>query len=317
MQQTTPQELPIPLLRKIRYGIEAAAAYTLYGFFKLLPVNAASATGGFIGRMIGPHLGASKKAYENLALAFPDKTDAEKKDLIRKMWDNMGRTIAEYPHLVALGKKAELVGGDILETIAQSDAPAILVAAHLGNWEVGLASVRQQRGFEAYLTYRRLNNPLVDRLLSRARESGAEGQIHKKRSAAIEMMRLVKDKKTLAIMIDQKLNEGIAVPFFGHDAMTIPFPAQLALKHDCPLYPARIERIKGTAFRVTVYPALEVKKTGDTDQDIRQLLQDMNHMLEGWIHERPEQWLWLHRRWPREITAAKKNILPDGENLSA
>jgi len=302
MQNTAPHEPRIPFLYKIRYGAEAVASYALYGFLKLLPVDAASAIGGFVGRHLGPHMGASKKAFDNLTRAFPKKTTAEKQQIIRDMWDNMGRTLTEYPHLVALGKKAELVGGDVLEEILHSDAPAVLVAAHTANWEVGLAATKQQRDLEVHLTYRRLNNPLVDNLLARARTSGAAGQIHKKRSAAIEMMRLVKANKTLAIMIDQKLNEGVAVPFFGHDAMTIAFPAQLALKHGCPLYPARIERLKGTNFRVTVYPALKVTKTGDMDKDIHQLLQDMNHMLEGWIRERPEQWLWLHRRWPRGST---------------
>lgn len=299
MSENPSSEPPLPFLRRLRYAAEAAAAYMLYGFFKILPVNAASAAGGFIGRMIGPHMGASKKAADNLALAFPAKSDDERKEIIRRMWDNLGRSIAEYPHLVTLGKKAELIGGEILAQISQSDAPAVLVAAHLANWEVGLAAVKQQRGFEAHLTYRRLNNPLVDKLLARARESGAAGQIRKKRSAALEMMRLIKDKKTLAIMFDQKLNEGLPVPFFGHEAMTIPFPAQLALKHGCPLYPARIERLGGTNFRVTVYPALDIRKTGNTEDDIKKILHDMNKLLESWIKERPEQWLWLHRRWPK------------------
>lgn len=302
MSKSPESEPPLPLLRRLRYIAEAAAAWLIYGFFKILPADAASAIGGFTGRHLGPHLGASKKARDNLALAFPEKSDAERQQILRAMWDNLGRTLAEYPHLVALGKKAELTGGDILEKITHSNAPAILVAAHLANWEVGLAAAKQQRGFEAYLTYRRLNNPYVDHLLARARDSGAAGQIHKKRSAALEMMRLIKDNKVLAIMFDQKLSEGLAVPFFGHDAMTIPLPAQLALKHGCPLYPARIERIKGTNFRVTVYPALDIKNTGDTAADTKTVLEEMNKLLEGWIRERPEQWLWLHRRWPRNVT---------------
>jgi KDO2-lipid IV(A) lauroyltransferase len=102
----------------------------------------------------------------------------------------------------------------------------------------------------------------------------------------------------LALLVDQKLNEGMAVPFFGRDAMTAPAVAHFALKFGMPIYPSRVERLKGARFRVTVYPPMQMTPTGDLEQDTRRVLTDMNRQLEGWIRERPEQWLWIHKRWP-------------------
>jgi len=294
----TPPSPPLPLPLKIRYGFETAAAYLLYGIFKIMPAAAASAVGGFLGRSIGPYLGISKKALENLTLAFPEKSEAEKREILRKMWDNLGRNLAEYPHLAAIGKRAELKGQDIVRDIMESGRPAIIFSGHIANWEIGLSSARQQLGFSSHVAYRKPNNPWVDGLLSRARRAGAVGQVTKSRRGALEMTRLIKDKKVLTVLIDQKYNEGLAVPFFGYEAMTMPFPARLALKYDCPLYPGRIERIAGAQIKVTLYPAIEIEKTGDAEKDTLALMSEMHRHLEDWIRERPDQWLWLHRRWP-------------------
>jgi len=100
------------------------------------------------------------------------------------------------------------------------------------------------------------------------------------------------------MLVDQKMNNGIAVPFFGRPAMTAPALAQLALRFDCPVVPARVVRLNGAHFQLIVYPPLEVAKTGDREHDTLTLMTQVNTMIEGWIRERPEQWLWLHNRWP-------------------
>ena len=103
----------------------------------------------------------------------------------------------------------------------------------------------------------------------------------------------------IGMLVDQKMTDGIAVPFFGRDAMTAPALAQFALKYDAPIVPIRAERLDGAHFRVTFYPALEVTKTGNRHDDIQAIMTDVNATMESWIRERPEQWLWLHRRWPK------------------
>jgi KDO2-lipid IV(A) lauroyltransferase len=102
----------------------------------------------------------------------------------------------------------------------------------------------------------------------------------------------------LGLLADQKLNDGIAVPFFGRDAMTAPALALLAMRFDCDVLPARVERLGGARFRLTVHPALPIPKTGDRDADVLTLMTEVNRTLESWIRERPDQWFWLHRRWP-------------------
>jgi Kdo2-lipid IVA lauroyltransferase/acyltransferase len=102
----------------------------------------------------------------------------------------------------------------------------------------------------------------------------------------------------LTMLADQKLNDGVPVPFFGRDAMTAPALALLARRFDCDLLPARVERLKGARFRLTVFPPLGLPRSGNAHADVAALLGEVNRTLEGWIRDRPEQWFWLHRRWP-------------------
>jgi KDO2-lipid IV(A) lauroyltransferase len=115
---------------------------------------------------------------------------------------------------------------------------------------------------------------------------------------AREIVTALKGGAAIAMLMDQKLNEGLPVPFFGRPAMTAPAIAQFALKFRCPVYPARAERLGGSRIRVTVLPPLDIRETGDKEADIFKILTDINMLLESWIRERPEQWLWIHRRWP-------------------
>jgi KDO2-lipid IV(A) lauroyltransferase len=119
----------------------------------------------------------------------------------------------------------------------------------------------------------------------------------KARQGAREMLSVLKKNGVLGILMDQKLNEGVAIPFFGRDAMTAPAIALFALKFGCPVYPTRVERLNGCRFKMTIYPALETPRSGNQEQDTRTMLVEINRLLETWIRERPEQWLWIHRRW--------------------
>ena len=111
-------------------------------------------------------------------------------------------------------------------------------------------------------------------------------------------MRALKEGEHVAILIDQKQNDGISVPFFGRDAMTNPTVAQLALRYRCPIIPGDIERLDGAHFRLTIHPPIEFEPTGDTDADVHAIMTQLNALLEAWIRRRPEQWFWVHRRWP-------------------
>ncbi len=286
----------MPSGKRLRYALETLCAYMAYGIFRLLPLDTASAAGGWIGRHIGPLLPPTETARQNLAMAFPEKSTEEREKIILGMWDNLGRVGAEYAHLHHIWERVTFDGKEILSTVQRSGKPAIFCGAHLANWEVCPISAKKH-GVDISLVYRKPNNPGVDSLLRHARDSGAVEHIQKGAAGARGMLTVLKKNGVLGVLIDQKLNEGIPVPFFGRDAMTAPALAHFALRFMCPVYPIRIERLEGCRFKITIYPALKTPSTSDQEKDTHEMLMEINRLLESWIRERPEQWLWIHRRW--------------------
>jgi KDO2-lipid IV(A) lauroyltransferase len=286
----------VPLKKRMRYAIEMVGVYLLYGFFWILPLEVASATGGLIVKHVGMHMGITRVALRNLALAFPEKTEQERREIARGMWDNLGRIVAEYPHLRRIWRNVELVGAEHIEAIKQDKRGTIFFGGHIGNWEIG-AMGGHATGVPLAFVYRRPNNPWVESLLRYARKASATGYLPKGSVGAQGMLSVLKKGGALGILMDQKLNNGVSVPFFGHPAMTAPAIARFALSRGCPLHPLRIERLGGAKFRMTIFPALEIQKTGDEVADVQRILVDINNLFEVWIRERPSQWLWLHRRW--------------------
>jgi KDO2-lipid IV(A) lauroyltransferase len=281
---------------------EGAGLVLTYAMFRALPVDWASGLGGFLARTIGPRLGITKRAEENLKRALPDRTPAQRRQIIAGMWDNLGRVIAEYPHLDKFrlfeknSRIEDVDGGNILGT-RDPAKKYIFFSAHYGNWEIAVRTASQV-GFEVTGVYRAPNNPIVDRFMLWAR--GAEGGelVPKGDIAAKAAFGALRQGRALCMLVDQKMNDGIPVPFFGRDAMTAPALAVLALRYDCAVVPIRMERLKGARFRMTSEPPLALPKTGNTEADRRALMTQVNAVVERWVRERPEQWLWLHRRWP-------------------
>ena len=283
-------------------ALEAALSNLVYYFFAVFPIDLASAVGGWLGRTVGPKLKVNRYAVQNLKRAFPEKAEAEIAGIVHAMWDNLGRVVAEYPHLQKLklyegGGRIEVVGAENVDLLRDDGKPGIFFSAHIGNWEL-VSMTATQRGLPLTRIYRAPNNPLADRLIRRARRhitgellpKGAEGA-----RRAIEIMR---NGGHLGMMVDQKMNDGIAVPFFGRDAMTAPALARIALKFHCPVVPAKVERTHGAHFSISVLPPLELPATGDRQADVKAGMTLVNRIIEGWIRESPEQWLWVHRRWP-------------------
>ena len=287
-------------LRQASYFLQAVALLLFLGFCRLLPIDWASALGGWIGRTIGPHMGQSKKAMRNLRRALPENSTVQNQHIIIGMWDNLGRVIAEYPHLPRIcaqlkGGRVEIEGLDIIRALAGDGKPGILFGGHLANWEVQ-PFIARHTGLELGLIYRAPNNEWVDKLLRRLRDApmlfrkGAEG--------AKALFSLLRHGGHAAMLVDQKMNDGIPIPFFGRDAMTAPAIAQFAVRLGCVLVPVRTERLNGARFRITVYPPLDLPATGDRAADERAIMVRINAMIEDWVRARPDQWLWLHRRWP-------------------
>jgi KDO2-lipid IV(A) lauroyltransferase len=283
--------------RYLGYPLEAAFLYLIYGIFMVLPLDTASALGGWIGRTVGPRLGTSRKARRNLERAMPELPAERREEILRGMWDNLGRVMAEYPHLDETWKRTEMIGAEIVRGIAASKTPTLFFSAHTGNWEVGLLGAARN-GLPVTAVYRRPNNPAVSWLINKARSVIGSRMVPKGRDGASEVVATLRKQGAVCIMIDQKMNDGIPVPFFGRDAMTAPAIGQLAFKYDCAVVPVFVERLEGAHFRLTISPPLELNKSGDRNADVRALMVRINEMVESRVRARPEQWLWLHRRWP-------------------
>ena len=288
--------------RRARYGLEYVLARVLFALFGALSLDRASALGGWIGRNVGPRLAITDRARANLRHAFPDLDAAGIERVARGMWDNLGRVVAEYSHLgdfhVYEDDRVEVIGVDHAERLRDDGIGGIFFGAHLANWELPSLAA-SQRGLPLVQIYRAANNPHVDRLIARAREAVGGERLAKSPAGARELLKALRRGEHVALLVDQKFNEGIAVPFFGRDAMTAPAPAELALRFQVPLVPVRVERLDGARFRVTVYPPMTLSDTGDRAADVLDAMTRINALFEDWIRERPEQWLWLHRRWPK------------------
>jgi len=288
-----------PSLGDYAEGLGAVAGFA---FFRLLPLDWASALGGGVARVLGPRLGISKRARENLRLAMPELTTPERERIVRGMWDNLGRVLAEYPHLkkfriddasarVAFEDGGNLVGG------REPHRRTIFFSAHCGNWELAPRAATQL-GFDVTGFYRAPNNPIVDRLLLWVRGRASGELVPKGAVAARRAFAALKGGRDLCMLIDQKMNDGIAVPFFGRAAMTAPALATLALRFDCAVVPARVVRLEGARFRVISESPLALPTGGNAAADQLALMTAVNAVVERWVREHPEQWLWLHRRWP-------------------
>lgn len=314
--------------RRLRYALEGACAHLFVFLIRLLPVGAASALGGWLGRTIGPWVGVSRRAAANLAMVFPEKSAAERRAIIRGMWNNLGRTGFEYPHLRKLweevlfdnivahgfgnlmaaaergesipitGKRIEVVGIEHALRLYFEPKPHIIFSGHLGNWEI-LPLLGNMLGMSIDVIFRRPNNPYVDKLLIRMR--GDHGGLVPKGVLGAVLSRTTLERGgILGLLADQKHNQGVAVPFFGRPAMTAPMVAKLALQYRCPVHGAWVRRLDGLKFRVTIEPPLDIPDSGDHDADVAAILAQVNATYERWIRESPEQWMWVHRRWPKD-----------------
>ncbi|MBT7356998.1 MAG: lauroyl acyltransferase, partial [Rhodospirillaceae bacterium] len=243
---------PVSTGKRVFQFIQALLAYLCFAIVRLLPLDVVSGFGGWLGRTIGPRLGANRRARRNLERAFPEKTPAEIETIIRGMWDNFGRVAFEFPllHRLRFGEPGtpnihvEVHGYENTDQLRDDDKPGIFLSGHFANWELAGRSIIL-RGIPLHLIYRLPNNPMTVKLLMHRNPGGGE-MIPKGARGAKRALQLLMNGEHLGIMADQKLNDGIAIPFFGHDAMTAPALAQFARRFDCPVVPVRVERIKGT-----------------------------------------------------------------------
>ncbi|KRA59461.1 lipid A biosynthesis acyltransferase [Caulobacter sp. Root655] len=296
-----------PWAQDLLWRAEALGFDLFIGVVRLLGVDAASAFGGWIGRTFGPLSGAHKVARRNLTLAFPEKDQAWCAAMLKAQWDGLGRTFAEFPlmdKILPSTGRVEVVGQERLFRIAAEQIPVVFVSGHLSNWEVMPAAIVDS-GVTCEMTYRAANNPYVDERIKASRfRYGVRLFAPKGGDGARELLEAMKRGVSVALMNDQKFNGGVEAPFFGHPARTAPGPTRLAIRFGTVLQPMSVQRVKGARFRAVVHDPIVLPDSGDRTADIEAGVKLVNAFMEDRIRERPEEWFWVHRRWPNEVYAA-------------
>lgn len=291
-------------LRSIRHAIEGLLQSLLLGLFWILPVDWASNLGGWVARSLGTRLPVSRRAMAHLRIAFPDMPEAECRRIVAGMWENLGRMIAEYPHLGAIADPAsgrlEIVGAERLAAVRAAGRPFIVISAHMANFELmPIAAFRE--GHNLTVVSRPVNNPIIQRILLffRQRPTGDWGKIPKGVSGARQAVKLLQQGLNLGVLVDQRVSQGVPLPLFGQPARTNLGIAKLAIEQDVEIFPAHLERLGGARFRLSVEDPVARPQLGDTQEEAKAMMTEVNRILERWIRQRPEDWLWLHRRWQR------------------
>ena len=289
--------------RDLGWRVEAGAFDLFSAVFRLMPVDAASAAGAGLLRVVGPLSPAHRTAARNIALAFPGMQAAERRRLLRAQWGNVGRLFAEFPltdRLTPALGRVEIVGGEQLQLIAREHRPAVLISGHFSNWEI-MAAVIVHLGVDCQITYRAANNPGIDRrIIEGRRRYGVKLLAPKGGDGSREILDAMKAGQSVAFLNDQKFNGGVNAPFFGRSVQTAHGPTRMALRFDAPMIPMSVQRLRGARFRVVVHPPLEFPRTGDRQADIAAGVAAVNAFMEARVRERPEEWFWVHKRWPAE-----------------
>lgn len=291
-------------MKKLRYFLEGISVRCAFYLLGLLPLSIASSLGGKIGRLIGPKLPRSNVARKNIHAAMPELDNEQIEKIIKDMCDNIGRTFCEFPNMGNFEKQVKhevvsLEGIEHIDTVKKLNKGSIFVTGHLANWEMGPKAF-SLHGFPLIGVYRKGNNPTLDSVIQNVRNHYQANAIPKGGEGPRQLLKSITGGEHIGVLIDQKMNDGMSIKFFGRDAMTGTVIAKLALKYNCPLIPTRIIRTEGIKHKVTIFPPIEINKTDNAEADVRKIMTEINAVLERWIRDNPAQWLWVHNRWPKE-----------------
>lgn len=292
------------LPRFLAWKFEAFVYDTVTMFVRMLSVEKVSDFGAGLFRLLGPFTPAHQVAERNLRIAFPNASDTEIARLLKAQWDQAGRWFLEFPildRIVSDPGRVEVVGAERLAVIAAGGGPVVFISGHFSSFEI-MPAVIIQAGVTCQITYRATNNPYVDERIRESRwRYGVRLFAPKGTDGARELLRALGRGKSVALMNDQKFNGGVEAPLFGMAAHTAPGPSSFALRFKIPLQPMSVQRVGRARFRVIVHDPIWLEDTGDRDADIAAGVRRINAFIEERVRERPEEWFWVHKRWPNEV----------------
>jgi Kdo2-lipid IVA lauroyltransferase/acyltransferase len=260
---------------------------------------------GAIARTVGPWLPAHRIGQANLRAAYPEKDKAWIEATLRGAWENLGRVAGEYVHLGRLWdydpdhpNQGRIVTDavDMFTALRDDDKPALCFAAHLGNWELP-ALAAAAHGLPSAVVYRMPNNKAVAKEIVRIRAPLMGRLIRTRAQAALEMAAALENGEHLGMLVDQHFSRGADVTFFGRRCKANPTIARLARQFDCPVIGVRVIRLPDRRFRITADGPFALPRDTSGEVDVAATTQMINSVVEGWIREHPDQWLWFHRRW--------------------
>ena len=284
-------------MKKIVYFIEFILIKVLFIFFKIIGYKYSSNLGFLIGKIIGPIFRSKKLIIKNLQKANLQKQNNLEK-IASDVLGNYGRIFAEYVHLKnfrndKLKKYISIEGLEHLNNLKKTKKRAVFISGHFNNFEL-MAMQIEKAGIELATIYRPLNNFLLNKTMEQIRtENICKNQIKKGRAGSREIIKNIIKGKSIAIMIDQRVREGIKIDFFNNQATTTTIPAQLIKKYNCELVPVYIERRKNNYFKMFVSKPIKI----DKNKSVLEITKYLNNLLERMILRNIDQWIWTHNRW--------------------
>ena len=288
-------------MNKIKYFFQFIILIILFFFYKIIGLKSSSYLSGVITSLIGPFFRSSNLCHSNISKAFPKLNENERKKILKKMWFNYGRMLAEYMYIKdfrnnkKFSKKIIIENQNILEKIKHNSKPVIFISGHFNNFEL-MAMHIERSGIDLAAIYRPLNNKYLNPLMENIRKKYiCRNQVKKGISGTKEILKYFKKNMSIALMIDQRVSEGIKCNFFNEQAFTTTIPAQFVKKYNSDIVPIHIERIYGNNFRLKIFEPLQFTK----NEKIEEITLKLNIFLEQLIVKNPDQWIWTHNRWKK------------------
>tara|TARA_Y100000590_G_scaffold214085_1_gene242660 strand:- start:483 stop:1358 length:876 start_codon:yes stop_codon:yes gene_type:complete len=290
-------------MKIFKYFFEFVLIVTLFFIFKIIGLKNASFLGSILGKYCGPLFRSKNIIKRNIKIGLGDIDKKKEQEIIDGMWSNIGRTVAEYVFLKKFkfnkGSHGymKINGARYLDEIKNSNKPVIFYSGHFANFEL-MAMELDKFGIKCAAIYRPLNNFFLNPIMEYVRMKYiCPNQIPKGKSGLREVINRFKNGYSIALMVDQRVGEGLNVNFFNQPARTTTIPAQLALRYNCKLVPISLKRIADVDFEISIHEPYEILKTGNEEEDIKNITIKINKVIEKMIIDNPAQWLWSHNRW--------------------
>ena len=285
-------------MKIINYFLQYLLIKLFFLICKIIGYKKASNLGKLVGEKVGPYLKSKKVIKNNINRILPNATKEDVNLIIKKMWGNYGRILSEYVFIKDikegnLEKYINVIGSEYLNDIRKKNIPVVFVSGHFNNFEL-MAMQIQKEGINLGAIYRPLNNFFLNKTMEKIRiKHICKIQIKKGLSGIREILNLFKKNVSIALMIDQRVTEGIKANFFNKEAFTTTIPAQLVKKFNCPVVSIYIERIEKYNFRLIINKPIYFAK----DESLEQITEKLNYILEKMVLKNPEQWILTHNRW--------------------